>query len=402
MAGSAPIQTAADLPPSAAVITGRGWHVPDDILTNEDIAGCLDDELLRTFVTSNKWCLEYLEGKTDLSRAELERAFVHYVTERIGIRTRHVIDRQAIIDGKPSQRQVFASDLGAKACQMALDDAGIDAKDVDLIVCGTASPDQVFPTTGINIQGLIGAENAHAFDVLAACSAFAYALHSARAMVEAGMHRRVLAISAEYFTAAVNYADPNNSFFWGDAAAGVLVERADLVGDREGFHIKDSECWSIPSPAIRIGLGGTKPYLAGATRHDDRDPGKIELGGPDDPYFYQDGRKVFRDVVPTVVARTAEFIKRNELDVDDIRRFWFHQPSNLFLGSVVKRLLKGNNADRVARTLGDYGNTSSAGSPLCLAKDDITRPGDWGVVSVFGAGYTIGTALLRHLARPGS
>jgi beta-ketodecanoyl-[acyl-carrier-protein] synthase len=394
--GSAP--TTADLPPTAPVITGRGWHAPDDRLTNEDIARCLDERMLREFVEKNKWCQEHIEPNVELTRPVLEQAFVRYVRERIGIETRHVIDREAIVAGTPSRKPQYASDLGAKACTNALEDAGVSPDDIELVICGTSSPDRIYPTTGIQIQEHIGAKNAHAYDLLAACSAFAYGLHQARGLVASGVHRRVLVVSAEYFTAAVNYADPNNSFFWGDAGAAVVVERADHA-KRGGLYVQDSHCISMPSDAIRTGLGGTRPYLAGATRHSDRSDSDVVLGAPDDPYFYQDGRKVFRDVVPTVVAETGAFIRRNDLQVDDIRRFWFHQPSRLFLGSVTKRLLKDQDeSDRVAVSLREYGNTSSCGAPLCLAQDEMLDPGEYGVVSVFGAGYTIGLALLRSVA----
>lgn len=396
----ASVPTAADLSPASAVITGRGWHVPTDVLSNRDIARCLDDGLLSKWVAGNKWCQERLEGRTDLAREELEGAFIRYVTERIGIRTRHVIDREAIVGGKPSRSGVFASDLGAESARKALEDAQLAPEDIDLIVCGTSSPDQIFPTTACAIQGKLGATNAHGYDLLAACSAYAYALHAARGMIEAGIHRRALVVSAEYFTAAVNYSDPNNSFFWGDAAATTVLERADLVGGRGGFHVFDSHCVSIPSRTIRTGLGGTRPYLAGASRVSGTRDGDIELGAEGDPYFYQDGRQVYRDVVPTVVRETAAIIGRNDLAVDDVRRFYFHQPSRLVIEAITKRLLKATSDDeRVAVSLPEYGNTSSCGSPLCFSQDQGLEPGDVGCFAVFGAGYTIGLGLFRTLGR---
>jgi beta-ketodecanoyl-[acyl-carrier-protein] synthase len=391
--------TVASLDPATPVVTGRGWHAPEDRLTNRDIAGRLDEGLLRAWVAQNRWCMERLEGKAELTRADLEGVFVSYVEERIGIRARHVVDRTAILEGRPSQSEVFASHLGAKACEKAIADAGVEANDIEQIICVTGSPDQVFPTTGNAIQGLIGAENANSYDLLAACSGFAYGLHTARGMVASGVHRRVLVVSAEYFTAMVNYADPNNSFFWGDAGAAVVIERADLSAERGGMALIGSHCISIPSRAIRTGLGGTIPYLAGASRHRGRADADVDLGAADDPYFYQDGRKVYRDVVPRVVAESAAFLERHGLSADDMKRFWFHQPSQLFLGAVVKRLLKEEiPSSRVAVSLDEYGNTSSCGAPLCLAQDDVLQPGEYGLVAVFGAGYTIGLSLLRGVA----
>jgi beta-ketodecanoyl-[acyl-carrier-protein] synthase len=392
-------RTAGDLPGSHPVITGRGWHVPEDVLTNADVAARLDEGLLRAWVGSNRWCQERLEGKADLSRAEVDGVFTRYVEERIGIKQRRVIDRAAIVEGRASTNGVFASDLGAVAVTNAIKAAGIEPADVEVIICATGSPDRVFPSTGTEIQARVGAEGAHAYDVSAACTGFGYALHIARALIASGMHRRVVVVCAEYFTAMVNYSDPNNSFFWGDGAAAVVVERADLAGDKAGLAIIDSHCVSLPSQCIRTGLGGTRPFLAGAARREGMSDAEVALGAPDDPYFYQDGRQVYRDVVRTVSKETAHLISRNDIEVESIRRFWFHQPSLPMLNAIVKRLIATDASDeRIALTLSEYGNTSSTGSALCLAQDDGLQPGDWGCVSVFGGGYTVSTVLLRKLA----
>ncbi len=391
-------RTAADLPASSPVITGKGWAVPDDVLSNADVAARLDDALLRKWVGASRWCQERLEGKSELSRAEVDAVFIRYVEDRIGIVRRRVIDRAAIVEARPSKNGVFASDLGAMAVDNAIADAGFDADEVEVIICATGSPDRVFPSTGTEIQARVGAHAAHAYDLSAACTGFGYGLHVARGLVASGMHRRVVVVCAEYFTAMVNYSDPNNAFFWGDGAAAVVVERADLADGKAGLAVVDSHCLSAPSPCIRTGLGGTRPFLAGASRGSGPADADIVLGSAEDPYFFQDGRQVYRDVVRTVVKETGHLISRNDVPVESIRRFWFHQPSLPMLNAIAKRLISSNARDeRIALSLQDYGNTSSTGAALCLAQDENLCPGDWGCISVFGAGYTVSSVLVRQL-----
>jgi beta-ketodecanoyl-[acyl-carrier-protein] synthase len=320
------------------------------------------------------------------------------VRDRIGIHERRVVDRGAIVRGVPSESGVFGSDLGAKAAEQAIANAGIAATDIEMIICGTSSPDGIYPATAVEIQGKIGAQNAYAFDLLAACSSFAFGLQIARGMIGSGIHRRVLVVSPEYFTAGVNYADPESAFFFGDGAAAAVIEPAGDLGGRSGFQIVDTRAFSIPSRSIRTGLGGTRPFVAGATRNNGRTDAEIEFGAPDDPYFYQEGRRVFRDVVPTVANETLMFLEQNGLVAADVERFWFHQPSALFLGAIAKRLLDVKADDeRVVIGYDRFGNTSSSGAPMCMARDEHLQPGQYGCMSVFGAGYSIGLALVRAL-----
>ncbi len=391
-------------PASAPVITGRGMYTPSDILTNDDIAALASPAALRQWVARNKWCAKELgiDSVDDRPLDELRAAFARYIGDRIGILERRAIDRRALMNGQPSTNGIHGSDLGRRACENALADAGVEAETVDAVICGTSSPERIYPTTAVEIQGKIGAVNAYAFDLLAACSSFVYGLQAARGLIAAGVHRRVLVVSAEYFTSAVDYSDPNNSFFWGDAAAAALVESPADAHGKSGYAILDTDCVSKLSQNIRTGLGGTKPFLA--RMRGEIGPADAESDASQDneaayPYFWQDGRNVFREVVPLVVKKTREMVTRNGLDVDDVSQFMFHQPSALLLGGVAKRVLGETlPSPRVPTNFGQFGNTSSCGAPLCLAQESTMKPGDYACMSVFGAGYTVATALLQKVA----
>jgi 3-oxoacyl-(acyl-carrier-protein) synthase III len=379
-------------------------YTPPDILTNEDIASLADPAALRQWVARNRWCAKELGIDTvdDRPLDELRAAFARYIGDRIGIRERRAIDRTALLERRPSTNGIHGSHLGSRACESALADAAVDAADVDAIICGTSSPERIYPTTAVEIQGRIGADAAYAFDLLAACSSFVYGLQAARGLIAAGVHRRVLVVSAEYFTSAVDYADPNNSFFWGDAAAAALVESSADARGKGGYAILDTDCISKLSQNIRTGLGGTKPFLA--RMGGDVGPASEAPDADHDneaayPYFWQDGRSVFREVVPLVVSKTRDIVERNDLHVDQIAQFMFHQPSALLLGGVAKRVLGETlPSPRVPTNFDRFGNTSSCGAPLCLTQESTMQAGDYACLSVFGAGYTVATALLQKIA----
>lgn len=386
---------------AAPVITGRGMNLPSDVLTNADVAAAADPALLSGWIRANRWCEERRrELASSGDGAVLDRRlFADYVEQRIGIRERRAIDREAVLRGEHPAVDRFASDLGAEAALEALADARVDPKDVDLVVCGTSTPDRIYPTTAIEIQHRIGAERAYGYDLLAACTSFVYGLEMIRGLILAGLARRALLVTAEYFTCGVDYRDPSSSFFWGDAGAAVLVEAAELAAGKDGYEILDCVCRSRLSQNIRTGLGGTRPFIAqNGTRP------SVVPGGPAYRFFYQDGPAVYREVIPMAVGSTAEILQRNRLSPGGVRLFLFHQASALVISGISRRLFSAAvpAADAVPLNLDRYGNTSSCGAPLCLVEESILGPGELACMTVFGAGYTVASALLRRTggARP--
>jgi beta-ketodecanoyl-[acyl-carrier-protein] synthase len=379
------------------IVTGRGLYVPEDSLSNADVAAVVDREQLARWIGQNEWCRKRRAAFDAVAdpAARDRRVYAEYIEERIGIRTRRVVDRAAIVEGRPARGTMFASDLGARAAERALEAAGVRGADLDVVICGTSSPDRVYPATAIEIQHRLGADAAHAWDLMAACSSFVYGLDVARALVMAGTARQVLVVAAEYFTCDVDYRDPENAFFWGDGAVAAVVESADSGWARGGYAILDTLCRSRFSDNIRTGLGGTRPLVAGALT-----PDAATAARPGDPSyrpFFQNGPAVYREVVPLVVTVTRELLARNKCSPDDIRVFMFHQASRLILEGIARRLLGAPDDSRVALSLDRFGNTSSCGVGFCLAEEERMQPGELACLSAFGAGYTVGTALLRKL-----
>jgi len=385
------------------VITGRGLHVPADSLSNAELASVVDPDRLAAWVARNEWCRKRVAelpaaGRTGGALAALHRrVFADYVEQRIGIRTRRVVDRTAILERRASSSGRFASDLGAEAARRALAAAAVAGDEVDVVICGTSSPDRVYPTTAIEIQHRIGAHRAHAYDLLAACSSFVYGLEVARGLLKAGLARRVVVVAAEYFTCGVDYRDPESAFFWGDGAAAAVIETPELGLGKGGYEIVDTLCRSRLSDNIRTGLGGTRPLVADVALGDGK-AAFVEPGSPAYRYFYQNGPAVYREVVPYVVTLTREILERNTYTTDDVRVFMFHQASRLILDGIERRLLGSDDGRRrLSINLDRFGNTSSCGVGICLAEEDVMRAGEIACMTAFGAGYTVGSALLRKL-----
>jgi beta-ketodecanoyl-[acyl-carrier-protein] synthase len=377
-------------------------YVPDDVLTNQDVAAVAEPARLGAWIRDNKWCQKrWQELRADPASASLEDAEAHrllfraYVDDRIGIHSRRVVDRRAILEGRCPEAGLYGADLGLRAAERALAEAGVDAADLDVVICGTSSPDRIYPATAVEIQERLGARAAYAYDLLAACSSFVYGLEMARGLILAGLCRRALIVAAEYFSCGVDYGDPHNSFFWGDAGAAAVVESAGLARGRGGYELLDSHCRSHFSDNIRTGLGGTRPFMA-LSRNGQGPPGDHEPGGAAYRFFYQNGPMVYREVIPLAARATDAILQRNGLAVDDVRLFMFHQASALVIDGLKRRLFREEPApDRVPLNLARYGNTSSCGVAICLAEEEVMRPGEIACMTAFGAGYTVGAALLR-------
>jgi len=382
-----------------AVLTGRGTHLPEGVLTNADVAARVDPSRLSDFVATNAWCrarttdLRADGERTTEAGALARRVFADFVATRVGIRERRVIDRDALLRDEAPSAGLYASDLGVVAAQRALADAEVAAADVDVVVCGTSTPDALCPSTAVRIQRRLGADRGYAFDVMAACTSFAYSITIAGALVDSGAVRRALVVSAEYFSAMADWSDPESAYFAGDGAAAVLLEAPELVSPRRGLDVVDTLCWSRHSESIRTGMGGTRLLVANRAR------GLAAPVAPGDdayPYFHQDGPQVYRDVLPGVEHAVTTLLARRGVAPSSVARWWVHQASLPMLDGIFARLLGRRPGPEVAPlALETTGNTSSCGAAYCLATDRGLAPGEHGVLLAFGGGYTVGAALLR-------
>lgn len=321
-----------------AVITAVGHYVPEKVLTNADIEKMVN--------TSNEWILT-----------------------RTGIRERRVMEHGA------------TSDMAAKAAEMVLQNRGISPLDIDVIIVATVTPDMFFPTTACLVQEKIGAKNAWAFDMNAACSGFVFALTIGQQFIEAGRYKKILVIGADKMTSIVDYSDRNTCVLFGDAAGAVLLEPG-----CDGLGIIDHKVYSD-------GAGGPFLYMkAGGSLH----PATHETIDKKMHTLYQDGKSVFKAAVVGMADVSVEIMRRNNLTGDMVDWLVPHQANLRIIDATAKRMEL--DASKVMINIERYGNTTAATIPLCLSEwsqNGKMKKGDNVVLASFGAGYTWGAMYIK-------
>ena len=317
-----------------AKITGIASYVPDYVLTN--------DELSRMVDTNDEW-----------------------ITTRVGIKERRIL----------KDENAGSSYMGTIAVNRLLEERGIAATDVDLIICATSNPDYRFPSTASIIAHDCGSTNAYGYDIQAACAGFIVALQSATAYVRSGMYKKVVVVAAEKMSSMTNYKDRSTCPLFGDAAAAVMVEptEEENMGVIDGvFHVD-----GVGLPHLLMKAGGSAR------------PASHETVDNDEHYVYQEGRAVYKHAVTDMYTASLDVMQRNNLTVDNIDWFVPHQANLRIIEAVGSRLKLDDS--KVLVNIEHYGNTSAASIPLCLDENKgKLKKGDKIVLTAFGAGFTWG------------
>jgi len=321
-------------------ITALGTYVPPRLLTNEDLEKMVE--------TSNDW-----------------------IVERTGIRERHVVDKG-----------VATSDLAAEAGRRALAERGLSASDLDAIIVATVTPDMFFPSTACLVQHKLGAKGAWGFDLSAACSAFVYALQTGAQFIATGAHKRVLVIGADVMSSIIDYNDRATCVIFGDGAGAIILEPAE--NDSEGLidflHEVD-------------GSGGCSLYMpGGGSLH----PATQETVDKRMHYVHQDGQAVFKFAVRKQAELCEKILTRNGLKGSDVDTFIPHQANRRIITATADRL--GLKPENVIINIDRYGNTTAGTIPLAMQtarEEGKLKKGNLVLLASVGAGFTVGTILLR-------
>ncbi|BBD08943.1 beta-ketoacyl-ACP synthase III [Desulfovibrio ferrophilus] len=323
-----------------AYIRGFGFNVPDNIVTNADLEKIVD--------TSDEW-----------------------ITTRTGINQRHI-----------SQGEV-TSDLGTKAAQQALTDAGMSADEVTHIICATCSPDSYCPNTATQIQHKLGISGCMAFDLNAACSGFIYSLQVARSFVNTDPSAVVLIVASEVLSPRTNWEDRTTCVLFGDGsgAAVVTADKGENGVEIQGALMEsDGQYGEL---LTILGGGSEHPYKLGDTI--------------DEAFFIQmNGREVYKVAVRSMTSACKRLIEQSELTVDDIDVLIPHQANLRIIEAVGKKL--GIPEERVFTNVQKYGNTSAASVGIALAEGramGVLEPGTRALLTTFGAGFTWGALILQ-------
>ena len=323
-----------------AEIVGSGASIPDKVLTNDDLTKMVD--------TSDEW-----------------------ITSRTGIKKRHITtDEETTVM------------LSVDAARKALDSAEMKPEEVELIIIATITPEMVFPSTACLLQAQLGAKNAWAFDLSAACSGFVYSLSIAQQFIESGRYKNALVLGAETLTKITNFKDRGSCILFGDGAGAVVLRRTEDTskGILYSTSYSDGNGWDI----LNCQAYGSK-YPAGK-----------DLPDPDMIYMYIRGRDVYQQAVRRIVETVEECLYKCGLTVDDLDMLISHQMNLRIIESAAKRLKLG--PDRFFVNIHEYGNTSAASVPIAF--DDCYRQGrikkgDTVVFVAFGAGLTWGANVVR-------
>jgi 3-oxoacyl-[acyl-carrier-protein] synthase-3 len=277
---------------------------------------------------------------------------------------------------------VATSDLAAEAARNAIAQAGITPADIDFIVVGTTTPDMMFPSTACLVQDKIGATGAWGFDLGAACSGFTYALTTAASFVRGGSAKHALVIGADVMSSIIDYTDRTTCVLFGDGAGAVVVSQSPEpgLGLIDFLHEVDGS----GGPALCMPAGGSKL------------PASHETVDNRQHYVHQDGQTVFRFAVRKNEEICRRLLERNGLTADDIDLFVSHQANKRIIENTAERI--GLPAEKVVINIQEYGNTTAATIPLALhdaVKDGRLKKGDLVLLASVGAGFTVGSVLLR-------
>jgi beta-ketodecanoyl-[acyl-carrier-protein] synthase len=367
-------------------ITGSGVFTPENIITNA--------ELVAAF---NAYADRFNERNADAIAAgdvaAMEHSSEEFIVKASGIESRYVIDKSGVLDPEvmhPLLRQrsdeepCLMAEMGVDAARKALTQAGREAKDVDLVICAASNMERAYPAVAIEIQQLLGA-GGFAFDMNVACSSATFGIQAAADMVRSGSVRRALVVNPEICSAHLEWRDRDCHFIFGDVATAVLIERMEDV-DGPCFEIRSTRCATEFSNNIRNNNGFLR-----RSRPDG-------LKDRRDMQFMQNGRKVFKEVLPMVSAHRGAHLADEGVGQGDIKRLWLHQ-ANKTMNDFIGRKVMGREPEpgEQPNILQDYANTSSAGSIIAFSKycDDFAD-GDIGMICSFGAGYSVGSVLLQR------
>ncbi len=325
-----------------AAITATANYLPPDILSNHDLELLLD--------TNDEW-----------------------IRSRTGISERRIL----------KDPEKATSYMCGEVARKLLEKRQITADEVELIIVATMTPDMPFPSTACFTQSIIGATNAWAFDVNAACSGFLYALNIGARFIESGAHKKVMVIGADKMSSVTDFTDRSTAILFGDGAGGVILEPA----KEEGYGILDARMYSD-------GTNGKDHLLmtGGGSRH----PATYETIDKRMHYIHQDGRQVFKAAVTSMAEVALEIMNRNNLKAEDVAYLVPHQANQRIIDATAERM--GVDEKKVVSNVARYGNTTAGTIPICLAELDEQQKLHTGsnlVLVSFGAGYTWGGIYLK-------
>ncbi|AOA58495.1 beta-ketoacyl-ACP synthase III [Acinetobacter larvae] len=363
-------------------ITGTGLYHPEHVITNEELVESL-----------NAYVEQYNQAHAEDIAAEtvpaLRGSSAEFIEKASGVKRRYVVEKTGILDParmRPYLREREDDELslqaewGVIAAKQAMANAGVTAEDIDVVILACSNMQRAYPAVAIEIQTALGIQG-YAYDMNVACSAATFGLKQARDAIQSGA-RAVLLVNVEITSGHNDFRSRDCHFIFGDVATASIIENTD---QKTGFDIVDTSLHTQFSNNIRNNFG----FL-----------NRSEDAVKDDKHFRQDGRKVFKEVCPLVAKMIAQQLEKNNIQPDQVKRFWLHQ-ANASMNELILKLVVGKakadaDPNLVPIILDEFANTSSAGVMIVLHRTQHeVADGEYGVLCSFGAGYSVGAILVQ-------
>ncbi|MCE8512953.1 beta-ketoacyl-ACP synthase III [Ruegeria pomeroyi] len=367
-------------------ITGTGVFTPPNVITNAELVTAFNAYADRMNA----------ENAPAIAAGEMEpmqHSSEEFIVKASGIENRYVMDKTGVLDPAvmhPLLRQRdddepgIMTEMAVDAAKKALAQAGKTAADVDAVICAASNLERAYPAVAIEIQQALGIEG-FAFDMNVACSSATFGIQAAADMIRSGSIRSALVVNPEICSAHLEWRDRDCHFIFGDVATATLIER---IEDAKGphFEILSTRCATQFSNNIRNNNG----FLRRSRPDGMKDRRDMQ--------FMQNGRKVFKEVLPMVSQHIADHMAAEGVANTDLKRLWLHQANKTMNDFIGKKVLgREPEPGEQPNILQDYANTSSAGSIIAFSQnsDDLTE-GDLGLICSFGAGYSVGSVIVRR------
>ena len=364
-------------------ITGTGLFHPTETISNAELV-----ESLNAYVEQyNQQNAEQIAaGELDALRGSSPE----FIEKASGIKSRYVVEKSGILDPtrlRPHLKErsndeiSLQAEWGVIAAKQAMQNAGVTAEDIDVVILACSNMQRAYPAVAIEIQTALGIQG-YAYDMNVACSAATFGLKQAYDAVKCGA-RRVLLLNVEITSGHLDYRTRDAHFIFGDVATASIIEETET---KSGYEILDIHLFTQFSNNIRNNFG----FL-----------NRSEDAVVDDKLFRQDGRKVFKEVCPLVAKIITTQLEKLQLSAEQIKRFWLHQ-ANANMNELILKLVVGKDADlaRAPIILDEFANTSSAGVIIAMHRTgEQVNDGEYAVISSFGAGYSVGSIVVqKHIA----
>lgn len=373
------------------VISGTGLFTPPHTITNEELVSAFN---------------AFADAHNTTHREEIERGDLppmqhsscEFIEKASGIRRRYVMVKEGVLDAERMMPVIprrsedelsYTAEMATIAAKEAMEKAGKQPADIDLVIYGASTSERPWPAVAVEIQAALGCRG-YAFDMTVACSTATFGISTAMDALLSGTASCALVVNPEFASPQINFRDRDSHFIFGDVATACILEREETATGDHRFRILDRQLKTHFSNNIRSNVSFLTKVEPGITFDRFFEP---------DQFFIQQGRKVFKELLPLICTLVDGQLQQMKIDIKEIKRMWLHQ-ANINMNHFVARHLLGRDAafDEAPVVLDEYANTASAGSIIAFHKfSQDLAPGDKGIICSFGAGYSIGSLIIEKI-----